>query len=59
MNLSPAAAEDAIRLLDERLSGVKLAEEVGDILERIDVGRMYLRAKQLAERATGIETILT
>ena len=40
-----------------RLSGVELAEEVGDILDRIDVGRKYLRARQLVERATGIEPV--
>jgi hypothetical protein len=28
MHLSPAATEDAIRLLDERLSGVELAEKL-------------------------------
>jgi integrase len=33
MHLSPAATEDAIRLLDDRLSGVELAEKIGDILD--------------------------
>jgi hypothetical protein len=33
MHLSPAATEDAIRLLDERLSGVETVEKFGDILE--------------------------
>ena len=33
MHLSPAATEDAIRLLDERLSGVELPEKRGDILD--------------------------
>jgi hypothetical protein len=33
MHLSPAAAEDAIRLLDGRATGVELAEGFGDILE--------------------------
>jgi hypothetical protein len=33
MHLSPAATEDAIRLLDERLSGVESAEKTGDILD--------------------------
>jgi len=31
--LSPAATEDAIRLLDGRQSGVELAETFGDILD--------------------------
>ena len=30
---SPAATEDAIRLLDGRQSGVELAEKFGDILD--------------------------
>ena len=33
MHLSPAATEDAIRLLDGRETGVELAESFGDILE--------------------------
>jgi integrase len=33
MHLSPAATEDAIRLLDGRQSGVALAEKSGDILD--------------------------
>jgi len=33
MHLSPAATEDAIRLLDGRQSGVELAEKSGDILD--------------------------
>ena len=33
MHLSPAATEDAIRLLDTRQSGVELAEKFGDILD--------------------------
>jgi hypothetical protein len=33
MHLSPAATEDAIRLLDGRQSGVELAEKFGDILD--------------------------
>ncbi len=33
MHLSPAATEDAIRLLDERQSGVELAKNLGDILD--------------------------
>jgi hypothetical protein len=32
-HLSPAATEDAIRLLDGRETGVELAESFGDILE--------------------------
>ena len=32
LHLSPAATEDAIRLLDERI-GVELVEQVGDIVE--------------------------
>jgi integrase len=33
MHLSPAATEDAIRLLDGRQTGVELAEKFGDILD--------------------------
>lgn len=33
LHLSPAATEDAIRLLDGRETGVELAESFGDILE--------------------------
>ena len=33
MHLSPAATEDAIRLLDARDSGVVRAEKLGDILD--------------------------
>jgi integrase len=33
MHLSPAATEEAIRLLDERLAGVETVEKFGDILE--------------------------
>jgi hypothetical protein len=33
MHHSPAATEDAIRLLDERLAGVETVEKVGDIAE--------------------------
>jgi len=33
MHLSPAAPEDAIRLLDGRQSGVELVEKFGDILD--------------------------
>jgi site-specific recombinase XerD len=33
MHLSPAATEDAIRLLDGRQAGVVLAENFGDIVE--------------------------
>jgi site-specific recombinase XerD len=33
MHLSPAATEDAIRLLDTRQSGVELAEKFGGILD--------------------------
>ena len=33
MHLSPAATEDAIRLLDSRQSGVVCVENTGDILE--------------------------
>src|SRR4029079_12311968 len=33
MQLSPAATEDAIRLLDGRQSGLELAEKFGDILD--------------------------
>jgi hypothetical protein len=33
MHLSPAASEDAIRLLDGRQSGVDLAEQFGDLLD--------------------------
>jgi hypothetical protein len=33
MHLSPAATEDAIRLLDSRLNAVSLSENLGDIVE--------------------------
>jgi Phage integrase family len=33
MHLSPAAAEDAIRLLDARRAGVVIAENCGDMVE--------------------------
>ena len=33
MHLSPAATEDAIRLLDGRQSGLEIAEKFGDILD--------------------------
>ena len=33
MHLSPAATEDAIRLLDGRHTGLELAEKSGDILD--------------------------
>jgi hypothetical protein len=33
MHLSPAATEDAIRLLDGRESGVESVEQFGDILD--------------------------
>ena len=33
MHLSPAATEDAIRLLDGRQPGLELAENFGDILD--------------------------
>jgi integrase len=58
MHLSPAATEDAIRLLDGRQSGVELAKKIGDILDtREGGGRKYLRGKELVERATGIEPV--
>jgi integrase len=37
MHLSPAATEDAIRLLDGRQSGLELAEKFGDILDTREV----------------------
>ena len=37
MHLSPAATEDAIRLLDTRQAGVVLVENAGDILETREV----------------------
>jgi integrase len=37
MHLSPAATEDAIRLLDGRQSGLDLAEKFGDILDTEEV----------------------
>jgi hypothetical protein len=58
MHLSPAATEDAIRLLDGRQSVVELAENFGDILETREVsGEKYVRGKDLVERATGIEPV--
>jgi hypothetical protein len=44
MHLSPAATEDAIRLLDERQSGVELAKNFGDILDIGAVGSEGLRS---------------
>jgi len=38
MHLSPAATEDAIRLLDTRQSGVEFAEKFGDILDTREAG---------------------
>ena len=38
MHLSPAATEDAIRLLDGRQTGLELAEKSGDILDTRGVG---------------------
>jgi integrase len=38
MHLTPAATEDAIRLLDTRQSGVELADKVGDILDTRGAG---------------------
>jgi integrase len=35
MHLSPAATEDAIRLLDGRRTGVDLAQKFGDIVESV------------------------
>ena len=37
MHLSPAATEDAIRLLDGRQCGVALGENFGDILDTREV----------------------
>ena len=39
MHLSPAATEDAIRLLDGRQSGVESVEKFGDILDTRIGGR--------------------
>ena len=39
MHLSPAATEDAIRLLDGRESGVVGAESLGDILDTREEAR--------------------
>jgi hypothetical protein len=38
MYLSPAATEDAIRLLDTGQSGVEFAEKFGDILDTREAG---------------------
>jgi len=38
MHLTPAATEDAIRLLDTRQSGVEFAETFGDILDTREAG---------------------
>ena len=64
MHLSPAATEDAIRLLDgpakagHNASGGsgELAEKFGDIFGHaiVDNGK-WLRSEGLVERATGIE----
>jgi hypothetical protein len=39
MHLSPAATEDAIRLLDGRQTGLELAEKSGDILDTLAKGK--------------------
>jgi hypothetical protein len=47
MHLSPAATEDAIRLLDGRLSGLERAEKFGVILDtglRREVGQIGKRS---------------
>jgi hypothetical protein len=58
MHLSPAATDDAIRLLDGREFGALSVEKFGDILGHADrVERKFLREKTLVERATGIEPV--
>ena len=58
MHLSPAAAEDAIRLLDGRQFGARTARKVwrhsGHSRGCV---RKYLRERNLVERATGIEPV--
>ena len=58
MHLSPAATEDAIRLLDGRQSGLEGTTDLGDILETrtAEIGKLQ-RGKTLVERATGIEPV--
>jgi hypothetical protein len=57
MHLSPAATEDAIRLLDGRQSGLEPLEKFGDFGHSRGRVRKYLRGKKLVERATGIEPV--
>ena len=58
MHLSPAATEDAIRLLDGRQSGLEPLENFGDILDtRGAAPEVTLRERKLVERATGIEPV--
>jgi hypothetical protein len=44
MHLSPAATEDAIRLLDERQSGVVPAENLGNILDTREEAKLAIRS---------------
>jgi hypothetical protein len=57
-HLSPAATEDAIRLLDGRLVDATGARNRGDIVET-DVARSGSNVTRLnlVERATGIEPV--
>ena len=58
MHLSPAATEDAIRLLDGREAGGQDVENFGDILDtREAADGNFLRGKKLNKRATGIEPV--
>jgi hypothetical protein len=52
MHLSPAATEDAIRLLDGRQSGLEPADRFGDIL---DTGT---RGDEKGSRESGVRTAL-
>jgi hypothetical protein len=52
MHLSPAATEDAIRLLDGRQSGGELADKCGDIL---DTQQGCSRLMKTSERAGASE----
>jgi integrase len=52
MHLSPAATEDAIRLLDGRQSGLQRVENLGDILDTQAVGEE--REEQRIQRENGV-----
>jgi hypothetical protein len=54
IHLSPAATEDAIRLLDGRQSGLEPLEKFGDILDTQAVGWGEEREEQRIQRENGV-----